>query len=53
LAHRDLTKAADHEKAQVVFEKLTGLLRLSQELMSEYLLAFRDESQSYQPENYP
>jgi len=53
LAHRDVTKATDHEKAQIAFERLTGLLRLSQELVSEYLLAFRDESQSYQPANYP
>jgi len=53
LAHRDLTKPADHEKAQGDMAQLKDLLLLAQTVMSDYLLAFRDEGQAYEPTNYP
>lgn len=51
LAHRDVTKV-NHETAQIDFTTLRRFLILSQEIVSDYLLAFRDESQSYEPTNY-
>jgi hypothetical protein len=53
LAHRDVTKAADHEKAQIDFSTLNSFLSLSQKIADDYLLVFRDESQSWTPTNYP
>lgn len=51
LAHRDLTKA-NYEKAEIAFTELNGFLALSQNIVSEYLLAFLDQSQVYEPSNY-
>jgi hypothetical protein len=51
LAHLDMTKAG-HPKTTIPLDDLKGYLASTTETLTDYFLAFRDESHSFVPSNY-
>ena len=50
-AHLDMTKAG-HPKTNIPLDDLKGYLAFTTDTLTDYFLAFRDESHSFVPSNY-